>query len=148
MSERPPALPSLQHERLARLFVPLNPPFESCGNRIVEDRQSEIDLLIAYRQGRGYAEHRTLARNARDVHRQPELQAHRGDCLAALIVGLARVPVLDDLHADQKAVAAHVAHAFMALHERLETSFEPLARLARPFRQAIAQDDLDDLEAD
>ena len=59
-----------------------------------------------------------------------------------------RAPTLGELEPAQQAAAAHVADAGMPLLQPQQARGQPLARVARPVDQPVAQHDLEDLQAD
>src|SRR5215208_7753426 len=126
------------NERQLQSFVPLNVAAGGGRYRIVQDRKTEVDLLIAHRERRGYPEDGALAGDARDIHRQAKLETHFGDRITPFIVRLPGATVLDDLHPDEEAVSAYVAHAFVFLHEASKARFEPRPGFSRPLAQLIA----------
>ena len=112
----------------------------------VENLETEVDLRRIDGDRRRNAEDAEAA--SHDAGHHAELQAFPGDTTRELGRGRLGPAVLDQVETEQQSAAAYVADALVTLLQGAEAGLEALAEHPGAFGQPLAQDDLDDLQAD
>src|SRR5689334_4448982 len=118
------------------------------GQRLVEDRDREIDVRARHRQRRRNAPYRAALGTPANVHAEAECEAALGRQRAQLVPRLACLAIPDELDAAQKAHAADIADLLVARLELLEARGEVVAHLAASREQVLLRHRLEHREAD